>query len=378
MIALQISSTHPIVGFTVTIIMTLQAFVLNEYPIPFFSMAELGLAALALGPLPSFIPLVLLLSVLMIHGQRIARRQTRGWELLCSWLSVTAGSAFAHWRAAMSALSNPTESLIAIILLSGATYTIVVLSIYLDIRFKGLLKTDWPQLTLFPALWATCWSITSRISPVGRLLNWWPAPVPFSYSWLLPFTGPVGVDWIVAAWAVVCSELVAQWLVGSSEYEPLDAHAKRLLLSSRSKGLLSLVTVLLALTFPSSVFHISPPRADVTAHTPLTLGCVLPNLLDGRHPTLEDFIKETGTMNAANVILWPESAVVFNSEEEREDAFAKVRALKFSALVGVAFDEYVAGDPTHTRNGFALVHKDQKPGEEVVQYYKRNLVPCEY
>lgn len=357
---------------------SLQALILNRHPTPFFAVGELGLATLALGPLPSFVPLVLLLSVLMVHGQRIARRQTRGRELFCSWTSVTIGSALAHWRAASSALASPAESLAAIVLLSGATYLVVVLSIYLDIRVRGQLKTDWAQFTLFPVIWATCWSITSRISPLGRLLNWWPAPVPSSYSWMLPLTGPAGIDWIVAAWAVVCSELVAQWLMGFSKYEPLDTHSSPSLISSRSKALLSLVTVLLALTVPSTVFHISPSHADIAAYTPVTVGCVLPNPRDGRHPGLEDFITETAKMTAANVILWPESAVVFNSEKERKDAFEEIRELtrNLPALIGIGFDEYIVGDPAHTRNGFALVHRDQKPGDEVVQYYKRNLVPC--
>ena len=165
--------------------------------------------------------------------------------------------------------------------------------------------------------------------------------------------------------------------MGFSEYEPLDTHGNHSLLSSRSKGLLSLVAILLALTFPSSQNPNSLPRADVVAHTPLTVGCALPGPLDGSHPTLEDFISETAKMNAANVILWPESAVVFNSEKEREDAFATIRRRNLPAIIGVAFDEYVIGDPAHTRNGFALVHKDQKTGDETIQYYKRNLVPCE-
>lgn len=353
---------------------SLQAFILTQHPTPFFSAAELVLAAVALGPLPSFVPLVLLLSVLMIHGQRIARRQTRGRELLCSWIAVTTGSALAHWRAATTAVSNPTESLVAITLLSGLTYSIVVASIYLAIRLTGRLNTDWAQLTFFPVLWATCWSMASRISPVGRLLNWWPAPVPSSYSWILPLAGPTGIDWIVAAWAVVCSELFAQWLMGFPEYEPLD---NRPLLSSRSKALLSLVITLLALTFPLTLTQNSLPRTDIGAHTPLTVGCALPHRLDGSHPTLQDFIDETTKMNAAHVILWPESAVVFNSEREREDAFAKIQQLPLPAIIGVAFDEYVTGDPEHMRNGFALLHKDQEPGDEVVQYYKRHLVPCE-
>ena len=356
---------------------SLQAFILTKYPTPFFSVGELGLATLALGPLPSFVPLVLLLSVLMIHGQRIARRQTRGRELLCSWISVTAGSALAHWRPVTTALSSPTQSLTAVVLLSGATYSIVVVSIYLDILLKGRLNTNWARFTLFPALWATCWTITSRISPVGRLLNWWPAPVPSPYTWMLPIVGPAGIDWIVAAWAVVCSELVAQWLMGFSEYEPLDTHNNQSLLSSRTKGLLSLVTILITLTFPSSVSQSLPSRSDVVAHTPLTVGCALPNPLDGSRPSLKDFIDETAKMNAAYVILWPESAVIFNSEREREDAFTRIRELTIPGFVGVAFDEYVVGDPAHTRNGFALIHKGQKSGDEVVQYYKRNLVPCE-
>ncbi|KAG9314199.1 hypothetical protein JVU11DRAFT_4985 [Chiua virens] len=346
-----------------------------KHPTPFFSVGELALSAFALGPLPSFVPLIVLLSLLMIHGQRIARRHTRGRELLCSWISVTIGSAVAHWKAASTAVSNPTESLVAISLLSGATYSIVALSIYLYIRLRAPMNTGWAQLTLFPALWATVWSITSRVSPVGRLLNWWPAPVPSSYSWMLPFVGPVGIDWVVAGWAVVCSELGAQWLMGSSEDDLLETPNNKPLFSSRSKGLLSLATILLALTFPSTVSQNALPRSDVSAHTPLTVGCVLPTPLDGSHPKLEDFISETAKMTAAHVVLWPESAVVFNSEKEREDAFERIRQRDFSPLIGVAFDEYVVGDPEHTRNGFALVHKDQKPGDEVVQYYKRNLVP---
>ncbi|KAG8219648.1 hypothetical protein J3R82DRAFT_603 [Butyriboletus roseoflavus] len=354
---------------------SLQAFILTEHPTPFFSVGELVLATLALGPLPSFVPLVLLLSLLMIHGQRIAHRQTRGRELLCSWISVTGGSALAHWRAVATATSSPSESLTAVVLLSGATYSVVVLSLYLDILLKGRLNTNWAQFTLFPVLWATSWSITSRISPVGRLLNWWPAPVPSPYNWMLPVVGPAGIDWIVAAWAVVCSELVAQWLMGFSEYEPMDTHNNQSLLSSRTKGLLSLATILIALTFPSSVSQSLPFRADVVVHTPLTVGCALPNPLDGSHPSLGDFIDETAKMNAADVILWPESAVVFNSEKEREAAFTQIRGLSIHGFVGVAFDEYVMGDPAHTRNGFALIHKGQKSGDEVVQYYKRNLVP---
>ncbi|KAF9229075.1 hypothetical protein BS17DRAFT_770987 [Gyrodon lividus] len=356
---------------------TLQAFILTEHPTLCFAIAELALASLALGPSPRFIPLVLLLSVLRIHGQRIAFLHTRGRELLCSWLFITAGSSLAHWAAAANALSSAAQSLTAVIVLSAITYLFVVLSLYLDIRVKGRLATDWAQLTLFPALWVTSWSVASHISPIGRLLNWSPVSESHSYNWIVPFVGPVGIDWIVAAWAVVCSELAAQWLMGFEDHEPLDRHCGQSLLSRRSKGLLALVTILLALTIPSFTFNNLPIRADIPADaTSLTVGCALPYPLDGSHPTLNDFISETSKMNAATIILWPESAVVFSSAKEREAAFSRIRELPVHAYVGVAFEEYVMGDPSRTKNGLALVHKDQKPGDEVVQYYKRNLVPC--
>jgi hypothetical protein len=164
--------------------------------------------------------------------------------------------------------------------------------------------------------------------------------------------------------------------MGFEVYEPLTLHANKSLLSSRSKGLLTLVTALLALTLPSLMSNNIPIRADILADaTSLTLGCVLPHPLDGSHPTLDDFITETSRMNTAKIILWPESAVVFSSAKEREAAFARVRELPISSYVGVAFEEHLTGDTSRTKNGFALIHKNQKAGDEVTQYYKRNLVP---
>ncbi|KIL00568.1 hypothetical protein PAXRUDRAFT_821558 [Paxillus rubicundulus Ve08.2h10] len=355
---------------------SLQTFILNEHPTRFFAVVEFALATLALGPLPAFIPLVLLLSVLRIHGQRIAFLHTRGRELLCSWFFIAAGSSLAHWAAAANALSSAAQSVTAVVVLSAVTYLFAVPPLYFDVRIKGRVATDWAQLTLFPTLWATSWSIASHVSPVGRLLNWSPVSESHAYNWIVPLVGPAGIDWIVAAWAVVCSELAAQWLMGFEDYEPLGVHGSQSLLSCRSKALLTLVTSLLALTLPSFTLNNLPIRPDVLAHaTSLTVGCALPHPLDGSHPTLDDFVTETSKMNAANIILWPESAVVFNSEKEREAAFTRLRTLSTHAYIGVAFEEYTMGDPSRTKNGLALIHKGQKAGEEVVQYYKRNLVP---
>ncbi|KAH7885968.1 hypothetical protein F5I97DRAFT_2060767 [Phlebopus sp. FC_14] len=362
---------------------SLQGIILTQRPTLSFAIAELVLATFSLGPSPRCIPLVLLLAVLRIHGQRIAFRPTRALELMCSWLVVTIGSSLAHWTAAIHALSSPLQSIWAITFLSAMTYICAILALYLEIRCIGRVKNIWSKLTLFPALWAMLWAIASHLSPVGRLLNWSPTSTSHSYNWVVPFLGPLAIDWIVAAWAVLCSEVTALWLMGFEEYEPSNvlSNIPFSLLSRKSCGLLTLGLTLLGLTLPSYILEDLPGRYDVLADaTALTVGCVLPHPRDGAHPTLSDFVTESATMTAAKILLWPESAVVFHSEKEREVAFALVRDKIRGPYVGVAFEEYVVEDPSHssssrTRNGLAIIHKDQQPGDEVVQYYKRNLVP---
>jgi len=139
------------------------------------------------------------------------------------------------------------------------------------------------------------------------------------------------------------------------------------------------------MTLPSLSVDL-PIRTDTIFDvTPLGVACVLPPIRKGRHPALSDFIVETRKLTSqAKVVLWPESAVVFNSREEREDGFQELRENNGiqQSLIGVAFEEFVPEDPSNPsgsrmkHNGLALVHSHQKKGEEVVQYYKRNLVPC--
>jgi apolipoprotein N-acyltransferase len=108
----------------------------------------------------------------------------------------------------------------------------------------------------------------------------------------------------------------------------------------------------------------------------------LPPFGKGR-PSLGDFIAETKKLTSqAKVVLWPESAVEFGSQGEREAAFEELRKDIQKSVIGVAFEEFVPQDSSNPsgsrmrRNGLALVHEGQKKGEEVIQYYKRNLVPC--
>ncbi|KAL4069775.1 hypothetical protein V8B97DRAFT_1969203 [Scleroderma yunnanense] len=355
---------------------SLQNLILNDHPTLFFTVVEFFLSILALGPLPSFIPLIFLVSVIRIHGQRICYRQTRGRELLCSWVGITAGSSIAHRSAASTALSSPLQSFYAIIFISGLTYLVAIAAIYLDVRLKGRASSNWGQITLFPFLWATIWSLTSHASPVGRLLNWSPILASHPYNWLTPILGPAALDWLVAAWASLVSEFVALWLMGFEEYDSLDLPNKSYV-SQRGRSLLGLGTLLLALTIPSFTLENLPNRADLyTQATALNVGCVLPRPSDGSHPTLDDFIAETAKMTSAKVVLWPESSVIFHSEKERETAFEKIRRQSNGAFIGVAFEQYVEDDTApRTKNGLAIIHRWQKSGEEAIQYYKRQLVP---
>jgi apolipoprotein N-acyltransferase len=196
----------------------------------------------------------------------------------------------------------------------------------------------------------------------------------------------MGIDWAVGACAALCSEVAAAWLMGTNNDEQpvnLSTSSGEAQSNRRSRSLLALGTLLVALTLPS--LHVSlPARIDtIIDSSPLGVACALPSVHKGQRPTLGDFITETKKLTSqAKVILWPESAVVFNSLGEREAAFEVLRKDIQKSVVGVAFEEYLPEDPSNPgesrmrRNGLALVHEGQEKGEEVIQYYKRNLVPC--
>ncbi|KAH7930520.1 hypothetical protein BV22DRAFT_1028245, partial [Leucogyrophana mollusca] len=363
------------------------------HPTPLFAGAELFLAWLSLRPSPAFVPLVLLVATLRVHGQLIAHRDTRVRGLLCSWASVTVGSSLARLSSASQALSSPTQSIGAIAVLSAVTYLCAIFAFYLDLRLSWRMESHWSKLTIFPALWAIIWSATSRLSPVGRLLAWSPAFGTHSYTWIIPYLGPAGIDWILAAWATICSELAGVLLMSSKAIDgdggdddsesallsPHERSAKRAQ-SSRSRSVLSLATLVVALALPSFVTDELPRRADTPDSTALTVGCVLPSSHKIVRPSLDDYISEAAKMTAAKLLLFPESAIVFDSPKDREAAFSKLRTKVHGPLLGVAFDEYAEdsahpGNTRFKRNGLALIHHSQKEGDEVVQYYKRNLVP---
>ncbi|KAG2045057.1 hypothetical protein BDR03DRAFT_937811 [Suillus americanus] len=363
---------------------TLQSLILAERPTLIFGVSEFILASLSLTPTPTFVPLVLLLTILRVHGMRISCRSTRVLELMCSWVAVTAGASLAHYSSAAGALSSSTQSFAAIAVMSAITYVLAIVPFYVDIRLHRKLPTVWAQVTFLPVIWATTWALVSHLSPVGRLLNWSPVSSSHPFGWLLPYTGPMGIDWAVGACAALSSEVATAWLMSTDNDEQpdhLSTSSGEARSNRRSRSLLALGTLLVTLTLPS--LHVSlPARTDTVFDTsPLGVACALPLVYKNQQPTLADFITETKKLTSqAKVILWPESAVEFSSQGEREAAFEELRKDIQKSVIGVAFEEFVPQDPSNPRsrmrrNGLALVHEGQKKGEEVVQYYKRNLVP---
>lgn len=363
---------------------TLRSIILAKNPTLIFGVTEFLLASISLSPTPAFVPLVLLLTTMRIHGLRIACRSTRVLELLCSWVAVTAGASLAHYSSATNALTSSSQAFAAVAVMSAMTYVLAILPFYVDIRLNRKFQTVWHQITFLPVLWATTWAIVSHISPVGRLLNWSPVS-PHPFHWLLPYTGPMGIDWAVGACAALCSEVAAAWLMGTdSDDQPvnLSTSSGEAQSNRRSRSLLTLGTFLVALSIPSLYVSL-PARIDtIVDSSPLGVACALPSVHKGQNPTLGDFIAETKKLTSqAKVILWPESAVMFNSRGEREAAFELLRKDIQKSVVGVAFEEFLHEDPSKPgesrmrHNGLALVHGGQAKGEEVVQYYKRNLVP---
>lgn len=252
----------------------------------------------------------------------------------------------------------------------------------------------WVEITLFPALWASAWGFMSQVSPVGQLVTWSPVLGLGPYSWIRGILGQWGIDWITAAWAVVLSEVVGDWLVGSAgsddasdstatliDYEhPLIPHeggngAVDKSSGARSRSLLSLSSILLLLMIPT-YFTTHLPTAIVSdTVTPFSVACALPDPRTAKHNQLglEDYIRATQQVQGqANIVFWPESAVRFANPDERDVAFAKIQNVtNGNKFIGVSFQEFVPA-LGKDRNGFVLI---QRTGPPVFEYYKRNLVP---
>ncbi|KAF9015574.1 hypothetical protein BDQ17DRAFT_1228985 [Cyathus striatus] len=266
--------------------------------------------------------------------------------------------------------------------------------LFVHVRTYGRFRTSWSQLTLFPTLWATLCCTLPYINPIGYLGIWSPPYQRDPYTWLLSYTGPTARIWVIAAWASLISQAVATGYMGSTS----DANQSPASLidheytseedntpppySGPSSNLL-LTMLLIGLALPSLFFTPLPLSVISTETTPLGVGCILPSYARYKHhiPTLEDYVKETERLQSSTkLLLWPEGAVTFRSEEERTTGFQLIaKQLHKNVHVGVSFEETFI-DPTDStgwtgakRTGIALISNSSTSPHFI--YYKRHLVP---
>lgn len=385
-----------------------------RYAIPIGSITTPLLAYSALSPTPTFGSLVLLLAVWNLNDSFLIPRKQHVWATIQTLL-IAIAVGMAHAGPAIGALSTPSISIIMMSAFSLITTTIAHTSIIAAYHASRAMSTPWARLTFFPALWTTLWGIISQISPVGRLITWSPVVELGPYSWIRPVFGQWGLDWIVAAWAIVISEIAGNLIVGNSEGsdEPIAQLQGNLIsvddddddtnvaahhegspsggpiLSQRpnfpsSWRVLGLTALLVVLALPSSLTPPLPPSLVDPNSTPLGLACALPDTSRSGHyggpASLKEYIKTSKSLeSSAQVILWPEGALRFDAAGDREKAFAEIReSMHGEKFWGITFDEHVSIDSPDghwkagmRRNGL-VVMTDKGP---VFEYYKRNLVP---
>ncbi|KAF8633009.1 hypothetical protein AX15_001606 [Amanita polypyramis BW_CC] len=347
----------------------------------FISLATV-LSACSLQLTPAVVPTISTLATLLVYSRIVVPRPGTLKYGALLWLGLTIGGAAPKLRASLSALSSPGTSLIVLLGTTGATSLFSISAVFFDAWVTMRFSSPWSQITFFPSLWASLWSVVAYISPIGRLSAWSPTQGPEAYSWLIPLLGPAAIDWATAACAVVLSQAVAVWFMSGDSDLNFEPPVGKEIKPSQAQSSVHLGCILAVLAIPS--FFITTFPAPITSDniTPFSVACVLPSFRRYEHhsPTLDDYIEESKTLtNSAKVLLWPESAVVFHSDHEKEVVFQKIRKAVTGPYVGVSFEETFT-DPTDKtrskgarRNGLALISKYSD--EPHLVYYKRKLVP---
>lgn len=385
--------------------MNLERALFNNHPHITYAGLSGILAIFSLGPTPGMIPIILSLSILLVYSRILfptfAQHTVRHTATL--WASLTIGGSIPRFTASIHALSQPSVSIISLFFLSGITSILSIGVLYLENKAGSRYRSDSVNLFLFPAIWATFWTTFAYLSPLGMLSTWSPVEGIGAYDWLVPFLGQESLNWVAAAWAVVVSQTLMSLYMGSKNDEesvpgplisadPVNDHHRDIELNGASsvqssmtgKNKIVLLAVgLVLLTIPSYLINSLPlPIDNVDKVTPLVVGCALPKFDIYKHhePLLDDFVEESKKLDsAANFILWPEGAVRFNSETERNDALAEVRRQVRHAYVGVAFEETL-DDPEDPKNHkgirrTAIAIVSNKSTTPHLLYYKRHLVP---
>jgi hypothetical protein len=368
----------------------LKKLILIDHPDRVFTITAFLLSLISLQGTPSFLPLVLLLTTIHLYVRTIHAQNSFGYRFLLFGLVVALAGSRANLSAAMYALSTPATPLFVLAGLSLFTTAMSLSIFFVDVKLCGRIQGPWDRMALFPLLWTTFWTGITSVNPIGRLLMWSPVQGFGSYEWLYHISGSSGIDWAVAACAVICSEVIGEWLMGPKveidgeeiRLIELDDDTPATFHHSESHHVLIFAGIMAALTLPSFALVGTPLPPSSANTTALTVGCILPSSIYDKHhnSALEDFIAASAQMTTAKILIWPESAVTFANAEERDAAFDKVRREVRGPAIGVSFEEFVPAEPGRRegmkRNGFALLAPNNTDGPAVaLEYYKRHLVP---
>lgn len=359
--------------------MDIRQLVFHDYRNPVFITLSAVASAFAVRPDATIIPLIGTLSLLLAYGPFLFRPDnTRYWNVMLTWIALSVGSQVSRIHASLDALSTPATSISVLLATSSFLSALTLFIVYLGTR--DLFASTISRRTLFPALWATTWCSLSHFNPTGHLATWSAVDTEDSYKWVVPIVGPPGKDWIVAAWAVVFSTAIGNWYMDSKEHDLATPRTK--VRQANTKVLALFLTLLTIPSFFLSPLPLPASYSTIATSTPISVACALPSYTRYKNHvlTLTDYIIETKTLQShAKIILWPEGAITFHSEEEREKAFQEVRLNLTGSYVGVSFEETVSDptDPTGRKSvsqtGLAII--SQYSTKPHLIYYKRNLVP---
>jgi hypothetical protein len=353
-----------------------------------FIVLTLFSSALAVTQTSTLVPGVIALSIFHTYSRFLFPSLHARPKTVAFWLAIAAGSASTNLTASREALESKALAFIVLSSLYLLTSTIVVGILFADWHVTRRYPLSSTSLFWFPAMWATTWRLVAYGSPVGNLLTWYRPTVVEGYRWLVPLFGPGSQDWITAAWAVVLSQTFQFWFMGpevleDDQDEPQETSVRRVTRKRSFPAAPVLGFALAALLIPSFVgSHLPRPVADIEDTTPISVGCILPAYQRYKHhkPTLDDYINETKKYRAmSRFLLWPEGAVLFDSEEHREEVFHRIRKEVPGVYIGVSFEQW-SKDPNgssdtkgHLRTGLAVLSHESN--DTYLTYWKQHLVP---
>ncbi|KAJ7651706.1 hypothetical protein DFH06DRAFT_1207893 [Mycena polygramma] len=349
---------------------------LQTYPNTVHISAVAIASLFGLTTTPTFVPVVLTLAALLFYAPHLFPRPHSVGYTAVLWLSISLCSTFGRLVPALNALSTAWPSIVVLLGMSSVASAVAVLAIFADVWIGGRISA--PQAILFPAIWASLWVAASHLPfNLGRLTSWSPMSGIQVYQWMAPWTGPAGIDWVTAAWAVVVSQSLGKWYMGGGEESSDNRKPKA---STKTEGTSVLAIILIALTIPSFIISGHPlPVVSSDTVTSVSIGCVLPSTPS---PSLQDYISESKKLTAsADIVLWPEGAVTFRNANEKEDAIKLIQtaigvhwkswAVSFKETIIDPWD--ASGRTTISHMGVAVISNSSE--DVSMTYYKRSLVP---